>query len=42
MMTLRLLAATPPTLPMRTTWYFTDLAQALGKQELSKWEKLGN
>jgi Fic family protein len=34
MMTLRLLAAEPPTLPMRTTWYLTDLAQALGKQEL--------
>ena len=34
MMTLRLLAAEPPTLPTRTTWYLTDLAQALGKQEL--------
>jgi len=33
-MTLRLLAAEPTTLPMRTTWYLTDLAQALGKQEL--------
>lgn len=34
MMTLRLLAAEPTTLPMRTTWYLTDLSQALGKQEL--------
>jgi Fic family protein len=34
MMTLRLLAAEPPTLPTRTTWYLTDLAEALGKQEL--------
>lgn len=33
-MTLRLLSAEPPTLPTRTTWYLTDLAQALGKQEL--------
>jgi Fic family protein len=34
MMTLRQLAAEPPTLPMRTTWYLTDLAEAKGKQEL--------
>ena len=34
MMTLRLLAAEPPTLPTRTTWYLTDLAEARGKQEL--------
>ncbi len=34
MMTLRLLAAEPPTLPTRTTWYLTDLSEALGKQEL--------
>jgi len=34
MMTLRLLAAEPPTLPIRTTWYLTDLAEARGKQEL--------
>jgi Fic family protein len=34
MMTLRQLAAEPPTLPTRTTWYLTDLAEALGKQEL--------
>jgi hypothetical protein len=24
----------PPTLPTRTTWYLTDLAEARGKQEL--------
>ena len=34
MMTLRQLAAEPPTLPTRTTWYLTDLAEARGKQEL--------
>lgn len=34
MMTLRQLAAEPPTLPMQTTWYLTDLAEAKGKQEL--------
>src|SRR2546429_10022110 len=34
MMTLRHLAADPPTLPTRTTWYQTDLAEARGKQEL--------
>ena len=34
MMTLRQLAAAPPTLPTRTTWYLTDLAEARGKQEL--------
>jgi Fic family protein len=34
MMTLRLLAAEPPTLPTWTTWYLTDLAEARGKQEL--------
>src|SRR5258706_1396787 len=34
MMTFRQLAAEPPTLPTRTTWYLTDLAEARGKQEL--------
>lgn len=34
MMTLRQLAATPPTLPMRATWYLTDRSEARGKQEL--------
>lgn len=34
MMTLRQLAAEPPTLLTRTTWYLTDLAEARGKQEL--------
>jgi Fic family protein len=34
MMTLRQLAAEPPTLPTRTTWYLTDLAEARGKQAL--------
>ncbi len=34
MMTLRQLASEPPTLPTRTTWYLTDLAEARGKQEL--------
>lgn len=34
MMTLRQLAAEPPTLPTQTAWYLTDLAEARGKQEL--------
>ncbi len=34
MMTLRQLADEPLTLPTRTTWYLTDLAEARGKQEL--------
>lgn len=34
MMTLRQLAAEPPTMPTRTTWYLTDLAEARGRQEL--------
>src|ERR1035437_7267752 len=34
MMTLRQLADEPATLPTRTTWYLTDLAEARGKQEL--------
>lgn len=34
MMTLRQLAAQPSTLPMQTTMYLTDLAEARGKQEL--------
>src|SRR5204863_3847770 len=34
MMTLRQLANEPPTLPMRTAWYLTDLAEARGKQEM--------
>ena len=34
MMTLRQLAAAPPTLPTGTTWCLTDLAEARGKQEL--------
>src|SRR2546425_13035605 len=34
MMTFRQLAAEPPTLPTRTAWYLTDLAEARGKQEL--------
>jgi Fic family protein len=34
MMTLRQLSAEPPTLPTRTTWYLTDVAEARGKQEL--------
>jgi hypothetical protein len=34
MMTLRQLAAEPPTLPTQTTWYLTDLAEARGRQEL--------
>jgi Fic family protein len=33
-MTLRLFAAKPPSVPMGTTWYLTDLAEARGKQEL--------
>src|SRR5258708_7170346 len=34
MMTLRQLDDQPPTLPTRTTWYLTDLAEARGKHEL--------
>jgi Fic family protein len=34
MMTLRQLADEPATLPTRTTWYLTDLAEARGRQEL--------
>jgi Fic family protein len=34
MMTLRQLAAEPPTIPTRTGWYLSDLAEAKGKQEL--------
>ena len=34
MMTLRQFALEPSTVPMRTTWYLTDLAEARGKQEL--------
>jgi Fic family protein len=34
MMTLRQFAAEPTTLPTRTTWYLTDLAEARGRQEL--------
>ncbi len=34
MMTLRQLAAEPPTLPTRAAWYLADLAEARGKQEL--------
>ena len=34
MMTLRQLAAEPPTLPTRTAWYLADLGEARGKQEL--------
>src|SRR5882724_11590245 len=34
MMTLRQLAAEPATIPTRTSWYLTDLAEARGKQEL--------
>lgn len=34
MNTLQQLAAEPPALPTRTTWYLTDLAEARGKQEL--------
>jgi len=33
-MTFRQLAAEPATLPTRTAWYLTDLAEARGKQEL--------
>lgn len=33
-MTLRRFAAQPPDVPMATTWYLTDLAEARGKQEL--------
>jgi Fic family protein len=34
MMTLRQLAAEPPTMPMRTAWYLAELGEARGKQEL--------
>src|SRR2546427_9224759 len=34
MMTLRQFAAEPRTLPIRTAWYLTDLAEARGKQQL--------
>ena len=34
MMTLRQLAAEPPTLPTHTAWYLADLGEARGKQEL--------
>jgi Fic family protein len=34
MMTLRQLAAEPPSIPARTSWYLADLAEARGKQEL--------
>ena len=34
MMTLRQLAAEPPTLPTRASWYLADLAESKGKQEL--------
>ena len=34
MMTLRLLAATPKTIPTSTGWYLNDLGEARGKQEL--------
>jgi len=33
-MTLRQLAAEPPTLPTQTMWYLTDLAEARGNQKL--------
>ena len=33
-MTLRQLAAEPPVIPTRTSWYLADLAEARGKQEL--------
>jgi Fic family protein len=34
MNTLRQLATEPPTIPTRTSWYLTDLAEAKGRQEL--------
>src|SRR5436189_5988 len=34
MMTLRQLSAEPATIPTRTSWYLTELAEARGKQEL--------
>ena len=34
MMTLRQLAAEPPTIPTRASWYLTDLAESKGRQEL--------
>jgi Fic family protein len=33
-MTLQQLAAEPPVIPTRTSWYLADLAEARGKQEL--------
>jgi hypothetical protein len=41
MMTLRQLAAEPPTLPTQTAWYLTDLAEARGKQELFTCQRSG-
>jgi Fic family protein len=34
MMTLKLFAEHPPSIPAATSWYLADVAQALGKQEL--------
>ena len=34
MMTLRQLAAEPPTLPVHTAWYLAELGEAHGEQEL--------
>src|SRR5712691_63038 len=34
MMTLRLFAEPPKTIPASTSWYLADLGEALGKQEL--------
>jgi Fic family protein len=34
MMTLRQLAAEPPTIPTRTSWYLADLTESKGRQEL--------
>src|SRR5438876_9312027 len=34
MMTLRHLAAEPPTIPTRAAWYLADLGEARGKQEM--------
>ncbi len=34
MMTLRQLAAEPPTIPTRASWYLADLAESKGRQEL--------
>lgn len=41
MMTLRQLADGPLTLPIQTTWYLTDLAEAKGKQELLTRQRSG-